>query len=123
MRLFAVRTVEGQAPVGFFWVRDLFDLLRAVDDICDPSECEYKSIRKRAGLVWEHSEEWQMGVETPYVDPPTEEAELRRVKDGMDFYMALDDFTGGTDVKHWKPLDALPPEPTTVPIPVPDGFG
>src|SRR5882757_1780142 len=117
MRLFAVRTVEGQLPVGFFWVRDLFELLIAVDDIYDTGECEYKPISKRSALVWESEAGWQMGVETGDETPPAEEAHLRRVKEGMEFYGALDAFTCGFDVKNWKRLDEPPPEPTTVLVP------
>ena len=52
MKLFAVRMIEDQRPVGFFWVRDMHGLLIAVDNHLDPADCEYKSIRKETAVVW-----------------------------------------------------------------------
>ena len=54
MKLFAVRTIEGQLPVGFFWVNDLTDLRLAVGGVViDPVECEYKPITNDwAAIVW-----------------------------------------------------------------------
>ena len=69
MKLFAVRTIEGQQPVGFFWVRNLLGLLIAVDNFHDPDACEYKPIRREAAIVWPELGQWQMGVDVQLADP------------------------------------------------------
>ena len=104
MKLFAVRTIEGQQPVGFFWVRNLLGLLVAVDNFHDPDACEYKPIRREAAIVWPWLGQWQMGVDVELGDPDAEAAHVERVMVGIDFDGAFDEFISGLAVKRWKPL-------------------
>jgi hypothetical protein len=116
MRLFAVRTIEGQRPVGFFWVRDVTELGVTVDDIRDPGTCEYFHIREWGAVVWEGGPkpEWQMGVATGTDDAHAEGAFVELVKVGMHLDGALDHFTGLLDIGPWKAF-ARPGEQWTWP--------
>jgi hypothetical protein len=104
MKLFAVRTIDGQQPVGFFWVRGLAQLSTAIDDICDPGICEYKPIQAPGAVVWTSRSQWRMGVENGADDPPSEERHRKLVRANIDFEGALDEYTCGLDVEGWAPM-------------------
>jgi hypothetical protein len=114
MKLYAVRIIEERWPVGFFWVRDLEQLIFCVDDICQPADCEYKPIHQVGGIVWpDHGEiAWQMGVKTSCDDLSTEVSHFQRVKAGLGFYGALEDLICGIEVRGWKriPPSITPPD-------------
>lgn len=45
-----VRVRECNEFVGIFWARNLFELLEAVDECCDPAGCEFASLTRPSGL-------------------------------------------------------------------------
>jgi hypothetical protein len=108
MKLFAVRTIERQLPVGFFWVNDLADLRLAVGGVViDPVACEYKPITNDwAAIVWPTEKSWRMGIGIfSGADDPHRELHAARVRRGISFEYGLEDFVAGVDITDWKPLD------------------
>lgn len=49
---FLVRVIENQEAVGFFAVEDLDELAILVDEVTDPSICEYAEIGS-GSVIWE----------------------------------------------------------------------
>jgi hypothetical protein len=108
MKLFAVRTIEGQLSVGFFWVAGLADLRLAVGGVViDPADCEYKPITNDwAAVVWPNEKSWRMGIGIfSSADDPRHELHAARVRRGISFEYGLEPFVTGVDVTGWKPLD------------------
>jgi hypothetical protein len=116
LRLFAVRTIDGKEPVGFFWVR-LTELIDCIDAVCDPKECEYKLIDGPTYICWANKECWKMGVKEISVDDgATEVARDAKVLEGLAFdgesfstgTPRLRDFLSGVnDVEGWGSVETL----------------
>lgn len=47
-----VRVAETNELVGFFWGEELRNIWIAVDEVTDPSECEYKLLKWGGGVYW-----------------------------------------------------------------------
>tara|TARA_R110000868_G_scaffold402329_1_gene678562 strand:- start:554 stop:871 length:318 start_codon:yes stop_codon:yes gene_type:complete len=52
MSAYGVRLSEDHQAVGIFWAESLNDLFWAIDECCDPNECEIKKL-KAGGIMWE----------------------------------------------------------------------
>jgi len=64
MSAYIVKIIGRDELVGMFVVERLTDLGVAIDEICDPFICEYKSV-KRGGMFWsdEHGKFDSQGVD------------------------------------------------------------
>jgi hypothetical protein len=114
MRLFAVRAVKNQEPVGFFWVDDLAGLLQMVDETTEPDLCEYKPIAGPGAIIWPGKvDDWKMGMETLPNDFDGGDAEMQHqsVIAESHFEGALFDFVNGImAIPHWKHLGEVASE-------------
>jgi hypothetical protein len=119
MKLYAVRSIDDQEPVGFFWEQNLGNLAYTVDDLIDSSECEYLLIEEPAAIVWESTIGWQMGEKDPTLTSTRSldwdryqllrEEREKTIKATVDFFCDTADafapFVCGMDkVDGWKPF-------------------
>ena len=51
MNIIAVRVIGTKERVGIFWAKDWDGLLSCIDEITDPSDCEYLKL-KEGGIGW-----------------------------------------------------------------------
>lgn len=109
MRLFAVRLMEHQQAVGFFWAPDRVALWWMVDSVCDPGLCEFVRVRDRAALVWNGKTSLRFADRNLHADNEDDngdrwERKHRRHKGEMSFEYALEDFIFGFKTGDWEKL-------------------
>jgi hypothetical protein len=113
MRLFAVRIRESKIAVGIFFARSVLVLARdLIDQFCDPSNCEYRSITADTGIFF--NADFAMGVDIFKGDDDTESAIEARVKDFSKFEISETQMRNKVglaelllsreDVTGWKPI-------------------
>jgi hypothetical protein len=62
MKLYAVRTIKDQLPLGCFWVESVSELADAVEHYDEPDFFEYKIINSPTAVVWRGHTDWKMGT-------------------------------------------------------------
>lgn len=107
MRLFAVRMIEGQEAVGFFWCEDEFALIDLVDETVEPDQCEYRELTEPSGFAWS-AKVPAIGIkrfDVSYDGEPAAAAEYDELTRNLDPVGEIADYFD-SDFDEWEPLCA-----------------
>src|SRR5262252_8398018 len=62
MKLYAIRMIKDQQPVGIYWADGVEDLADSCDETAPPRLCEYVEIDKPGAVIFAGECGWQMGI-------------------------------------------------------------
>lgn len=105
MKLYAVRLIEDQQAVGFFWATDDQSLVAMVDCVVEPDHCEFQQVHEDGALVWE-SATTTLGVDRSHLSDDERSEQERKLGSGITPLRALEDFFYD-EVELWTPMEVL----------------